>query len=257
MADIENKSISLIDIDTDINLFLKDSINPSILENGKDIPVPILYADTEKWNLILKNKPIYDKKGKLLLPLLLFRRNPDVSINDQYPKLNLRQHSPENMFYINESYSNRRTYTDARFGLSTFITSSDLPKLYLNRPELTESAINLKEKKILKYLRIPTHITLTYTIIFYTRFIEHSNKLIEKIISYHNTAFGNKFRHAIKINSIAPEVSVEIDTDRIIKTQIELGVNSILLGSEYNNKPNILNKPNITGIEVIFTETEI
>lgn len=227
----KDKNILLIDIDEDIKTFLIEKLNLKVEENNTVINVPVLYADAEKWDKIKNNKPIYDNKNKLMLPLLLFKRNNDISINDSFPKLNILAHDTDNMFLLHSNkYSKFSTYTQRRI----FNTST--------------------ERKTLQYLRLPTHITLTYSLSLFTRYIIQANEIIEQFISINNTAYGRKYRHTIKTQSISSETQIEIDKDRIIRTDIILEIKSIILSKEYDNKPNIITKPNITKISVSFNE---
>ena len=229
-----NQHISLMDIDNDIYLFLKEKVDLKIKENDNIISVPLYYADTEKWNLILNNKPIYDKKKKLILPILVFKRNSDVNINDQYPKLNLLQHTESNMFLVNSpKYTKHNDYIKSR------IFNNNI------------------ERKTLEFIRIPTHVTLSYSIILYTRYIEQANTIIEYFTSINNTSYGNKYNHTFKISSMASDAQIELEGNRLIKTEIILDVNSIILSEQYNNKPNLFKKPNITKLSVVFIEKEL
>ena len=227
---INDKHIILIDIDTDIRNFLVSKIDPFIIENENKVKIPILYADGEKWNLSLKNKAIYDKKNKLILPILLYRRNPNVSIDDQYPKLNILQNDTDSMFLINDKYDRISTYADKRLNWEKH------------------------ERKTLRYLRIPTHVLLTYSIVVYTRFIEQANQIIEKFVSYNNTSYGDKFRHNLKISSISSDALVELDQNRLIKTEIELEVSSIILNKDHDHTSNTIKRPTITKLNVSFAE---
>ena len=60
--------------------FIKNIIRPTIKENGEVFKVPIMYGNEERWKSARKRGVIRDKKGALLLPLIMFRRT-EVSKN--------------------------------------------------------------------------------------------------------------------------------------------------------------------------------
>jgi len=69
------KGVKLIDVDTTIAEYITDSIVPKLEENGTTLTVPILYGNAERWNGARKNGYLKDKRGRLQIPLVMFKRN--------------------------------------------------------------------------------------------------------------------------------------------------------------------------------------
>ena len=67
--------ITLYDIDFAVKSFIEQTMQLSVEDNGESVPVPVLYANSEKWASIQRNGYLKDKKGKTLVPLITFRRS--------------------------------------------------------------------------------------------------------------------------------------------------------------------------------------
>ena len=57
-----------------------------IEENGKFIPVPVMYASPENWASAQKDGFMRDSNGKVQTPLISFKRN-SLDVNTEYSKL--------------------------------------------------------------------------------------------------------------------------------------------------------------------------
>lgn len=69
------KGVKLIDIDTTIAEYMVDSIIPNVEENGNQVKVPLLYGNAERWNNARTKGYLRDSRGKIQLPLVMFKRN--------------------------------------------------------------------------------------------------------------------------------------------------------------------------------------
>ena len=47
--DIQDISVSLMDMDSTIMYYFENVIKPQVVENGETIKVPIMYASPERW----------------------------------------------------------------------------------------------------------------------------------------------------------------------------------------------------------------
>ena len=73
--DVKNFSVGIYDIDLAFKDFLEKDVKPTIVEDGKFIPVPVLYASPENWVSAQKSGYIRDVNGKIITPLISFKRN--------------------------------------------------------------------------------------------------------------------------------------------------------------------------------------
>jgi hypothetical protein len=84
--DVKNFQVGIYDIDLAFKDFLEKDVKPTIEESGKYIPVPVLYASPENWASAQKDGYLRDANGKVLTPLISFKRN-SLDINTEYSKL--------------------------------------------------------------------------------------------------------------------------------------------------------------------------
>ena len=84
--DVKNLSVGIYDIDLAFKDFLERDVKPTIVEDGKFIPVPVLYASPENWVSAQKQGYIRDSNGKIITPLITFKRN-SLDVNTDLAKL--------------------------------------------------------------------------------------------------------------------------------------------------------------------------
>jgi len=51
----KNVEVTLMDHDAAIMYYFKETISPTVVEQGEEIKVPIMYANPERWKTIQKN----------------------------------------------------------------------------------------------------------------------------------------------------------------------------------------------------------
>ena len=73
--DVKNISVGIYDIELAFKDFLERDVKPIIKEDGKFIPVPVIYASPENWVSAQKDGYMRDKNGKIITPLITFKRN--------------------------------------------------------------------------------------------------------------------------------------------------------------------------------------
>ncbi len=67
-------SIGLGDLDYSIQYYFQNIIKPKVDDVGTMRDVPVLYGAPEKWKNIQADGYLRDKQGKILTPLIAFRR---------------------------------------------------------------------------------------------------------------------------------------------------------------------------------------
>src|SRR6056300_352305 len=61
--DVKNVSVGIYDIDLAFKDFLERDVKPTIEENGKFIPVPVMYATAENWSSAQRDGFLKDNNG--------------------------------------------------------------------------------------------------------------------------------------------------------------------------------------------------
>src|SRR5210317_817633 len=105
------KGVKLLDIDTTIAEYMIDTVIPDVEENGNTVKVPLLYGNAERWNNAREKGYLRDQRGKVQIPLVMFKRN---SIERD---ANLAQFKDVNTLPAYKRYSSTNRYE--RFSLQT------------------------------------------------------------------------------------------------------------------------------------------
>ena len=203
---IENFNISLLTIDTAIISHLNENLRPNVIQNNQQIDVETVFANQELFNNIQIDGYYRDKNEKLLAPLIILTRS-SVQKNREY--LNkLDANSPQNSYYFEKTYSKKNPYN--RF-----------------------SAQVVPQKEFIK-ITVPDYVTVTYSGIILTNYMEHQNSLIETILyasdSYWGKSDSNEYRFLTKLESSFTDSSeISVDNERIIKSTCELNVSGYIV----------------------------
>ena len=80
-------NIGLQDLDETIIYYFDNVIRPFVIQNGERIAVPVVYGDAEKWKMMQKDGYYRDKNGKLMAPLISFKRTGFDQVNSLGNKL--------------------------------------------------------------------------------------------------------------------------------------------------------------------------
>jgi len=225
------KGVKLIDIDTTIAEYMVDSIIPNVEENGNQVKVPLLYGNAERWNNARTKGYLRDSRGKIQLPLVMFKRN---SIDRQD---GMAQFKDVNTLPAYKKYSQKNKYE--RFSLQVG----------------TSKALEQYE------ISVPDYVTVTYEVMVWTSFTEHMNAIIEQFQyatdRYWGTDSGYKFR--TRIDSFDNQQEVGEGSERVIRTSFTMVTNAYLLPETFDDKPTVKKsftpKKVVWGIETDLTGT--
>ena len=205
------KGVSLIDIDTTMAEYMSDVIIPTLEENGNVVKVSLIYGNAERWKNARKDGYLRDGRGKIQIPLVMFKRNSidrDSSI----------QHFKE--------------------GLSMPSYQKYSPK---NRYEKFSLQVGAKPVYEVYNVRVPSYVTVSYEVMIWSSFTEHMNKIVEAFQyatdRYWGKDDGYKFR--VRVDSFDTQQEVGEGTERIIRTTFTMVVNAYLLPETFNEIPTV------------------
>ena len=222
------KGVKLIDIDTTIAEYMRNTIIPDVEEHERKIKVPLIYGNAERWNGARKEGYLRDERGKIQIPLVMFKRN---SI-ERNPDL---QHFKEaGILPAFQQYSSKNRYE--RFTLQN----------------------NVKPVMELYNISIPDYITLTYEVMIWTSFTEHMNKIVEAFQYATDKYWGDveKYKFRVRIDSFDNQQEVGQGSERIIRTTFTMQVNAYLLPETFNELP-IIKKERSKKRVVFGIETDL
>jgi len=203
------KGVKLIDIDTTIAEYMSDIVIPTVEENSNKIKVPLLYGNAERWANARNEGYLRDQRGKIQIPLVMFKRN-SIERNDL-----LSNFKEVNTISTYKKYSQKNRYE--RFSLQNGVKPAD--EVY--------------------NINVPDYVTLTYEVMIWTSFTEHMNKIVEAFQYATDRYWGteDKYKFKVKIDSFDNQQEVGEGSERIIRTTFTMVANAYLLPETYNEKP--------------------
>ena len=71
---VKDIRIGIYDIDEAITFYFNQVIKPKVDDGEEMIDVPIIYGSPERWKSVQKSGAFRDAKGKIQLPLIMYRR---------------------------------------------------------------------------------------------------------------------------------------------------------------------------------------
>ena len=203
--DVKTPSVSLMDVDSAIIFYFENVIKPSVLENGENVKVPIMYASPERWKAIQRDGFMKDKKRQIITPVVAYRRT-SIAKDDSLPQDKLDANKP-NMFYTFE-----KKFSNA------------------NRYDNFSTQIGLLPQREYYNVAFPDYVTISYDFTIWTSYIEQMNKIVEKVVYSEGAYWGDpdkmRFRSSIDTFTDATEIG---DVERLVRTTFTVTLRGYLL----------------------------
>ena len=198
-------SIGIKDIDESIVYYFKNVIRPFVIQNGQRIEVPVIYGAPERWKSVQRDGFMRDQKGAIMAPMIMFKRNTIAPIKGQYNKLDANR--PANVAYTQTSYNKQNAYD--KFNI-------------LN---------NRKPIKEYHTVVVPDYVTMTYSCVVYTYFVEQLNKIVESINYAANSYWGNpeRFKFKADIDSFTTVTELSAGTERTVRANFDLNLKGYII----------------------------
>ena len=230
---IQDVSVSLMDMDSAIMFYFEKVIKPSVLDNGENIKVPLMYASPERWKSIQRDGFMKDKKRQIITPVIAYRRT-SIEKDEMVPQDKLDANDPH-LFYTFE-----KKFSD------------------VNRYDNFSTQIGLLPQREYYNVAFPDYVTLSYDFIVWTTYIEQMNKIVERIIYSDGAYWGDpdklRFRSNIDNFTDATEVA---DVERLVRTTFSVTLRGYLL-PESNFDHRSTTQKFLTPKKVIFgMETDV
>jgi len=201
--DTKNISVGIYDIDLAFKDFLERDVKPTIKEDGKFIPVPVLYATPENWVSAQKDGYIRDGNGKIITPLITFKRN-SLDVNTELSKLKVLTDNDTSRTFT-------RKYTQQ------------------NRYDAFSQLIDQKPVKEYYVVDTPDYVNISYDVIMWCDYMEDLNKLVEQVIYFQGGAFGQRYKFEVKGESYSFETTNGIGEERIVRSNVTLTVKAYIV----------------------------
>ena len=193
---MKNFSVGIYDIDSAFKTFLEKDVKPTVEDDGRYFPVPVMYASPEKWASAQRDGFMKDDNGMILTPVIVFKRD-NLSINTELSKLKVAQNEDAHQFF-------ERKYTNVNKYDQFSILTGENPK-----------------REFMSVER-PDYVDLQYEVIVWCDYMEQVNKVVEQIVFFQGRSFGERYKFVIKGDSYSFETIAEMGQDRITKATISL-----------------------------------
>lgn len=207
---IKDISVGLEDMDNAVQYYFDNVIKPTVIQNNTRIAVPVIYGDAEKWKSVQNDGFYRDQKGKIMVPLIMYKR---TNLEKNRSLGNNLDGNKTHLFNVFETRYNRKNQYD-NFSVLT------------NRTPSKQYYVTV----------VPDYVTVTYECIIFTNFVEQNNKLIEAIEFASDAYWGDfkRWHFRTKIDTFAVTNVIEQDADRAAKTSFTMTLNGYLVSDNIN-----------------------
>lgn len=207
-----NVAIGIKDIDEAVMYYFQNVIKPSVTQNNIRRDVPVIYGSPERWKTVQADGYYKDFQGKIQVPLIMFKRDSIDRNRDLGNKLDGNR--VNNLVLVQRRFSRRNVYD--------------------NFAALTN---RVPEKEFIVAFP-PDYITLTYSCVIFTDFVEQMDKLVEAINFASDSYWGDpsKFQFRARIDSYSTQTALEIGQDRAVKSTFSIVMNGYVIPDSINRE---------------------
>jgi len=198
-------SIGIQDIDEAVFYYFQNVIKPFVFQNGERIEVPIIYGSPEKWASFQKYGYFRDSQGRIMMPILMFKRDNIEKVRSVANKLDAN--NPNNISIARKSYSNKNAYDNF-------------------------SALNnVIPQKVNYAVVIPDYITVTYSCAINTYYMDQLNKIVEAIEYASDSYWGDpsRFQFRAMIDSFAIKTELADKEERTVSSTFNIKMNGYII----------------------------
>lgn len=197
--------IGIKDINEAVMYYFEKVLRLSVIQNNTKVAIPIIYGSPENWKGVQADGYYRDKQGRLMAPLLMFKRDSITQNRNLGYKLD--GNTAHNVQLFEKKYSKRNYYSNF--------------SVLNNRSPEREFIATV----------IPDYVTVEYTCIVWTYFVEQMDKVIEAL-NYASRAFWgdpNLFQFYSSIETFEDTTEYEQGNDRAVRTSFRITLNGYLI----------------------------
>ena len=224
-------SIGLQDLDEAVFYYFENVIKPFVFQNGERREVPIIYGSPERWKSFQRDGYYRDKKGSIMLPIIVIKRNTITKDRTVYNKLDAN--SPNLYGTFQRAYNPKNFYSNF-------------------------AAINNKiPSKQFYAVAVPDFVNLEYSVIIQTYYMEQLNKIIESCEYASDAYWGNpeRFKFRAFIDSFSTATELTTGRDRLVKGTFNIRLRGYIIPDTIQKDLNSINKFNTKSKFIIRMET--
>jgi hypothetical protein len=225
---VKDISIGLEDIDNAIMYYFDNYIKPTVIQDNNRMAVRTIYGSPERWKSIQADGFYRDGNGHVILPLIVIKRDNVEKTRGLGNKID--GNTVALYQTIGSSYNARNAYD--KFD----IINNRIPskRYYLST--------------------VPDYVTLTYSCIIFTNFVEQNNKIVEAIEFASDSYWGDpaRFKFRASIDSFSTTTLIESGADRVAKSSFSFKVNGYIIPDTISKDLATVRSKYYTRSQVIF-----
>ena len=198
-------SVGIKDIDEAIFFYFQNSIQPFVYQNGQRREVPVIYGAPERWKSFQRDGYYRDKEGAIMLPIIVIKRDSIAKDRTVANKLDANQ--PNLYGKWSKQYSPKNFY-------SNFAT--------LN---------NRKPVEKFHVVAQPDYVTMEYSCLVQTYYMEQLNKIIEACEYASDAYWGDpeRFQFRAFIDSFTTATELTAGRDRLVTGTFNIRLRGYIL----------------------------
>jgi len=223
-------SVGVKDIDEAVFYYFNNEIKPFVYQNGNRIEVPIIYGSPERWKSFQRDGYYRDKKGAIMLPIIVIKR--DTITKDRTVANKLDANMPNLYGVFSKQFSSKNFYSN--FGT-----------LNNRRPVDTFHVVAQ-----------PDYVTLEYSCLIQTYYMEQLNKIVESCEYASDAYWGNPERYMFRsfIDSFNTATELTVNKDRLVTGTFNIRLRGYLIPDTIQKDLNSTKKYNSKAKVTITTE---
>ena len=223
---VKDVSIGLEDLDNAVLYYFENVIKPTVIQNGQRLAVPVIYGSPERWKAVQADGFYRDRSGKLMVPIIMFKREGFDKNRTLGNKLD--GNKVHNYQVVGTKFNQRNIYD--KFSVLTNRIPSE--QFYISP--------------------VPDYLTVNYSCIVFTDFVEQNNKIVEAIEFASDSYWGdpNRFKFKANIDSFSTTTLLEQGQDRAAKSTFNIKLFGYII-------PDTINKDLATARSKFYTKAQV
>ena len=224
-------SIGIQDLDEAVFYYFQNIIKPFVYQNGDRREVPVIYGAPERWKSFQRDGYYRDKKGAIMLPIIVIKR--DTITKDRTVSNKLDANMPNMYGVFSKQFSQKNFY-------SNFAT--------LNNRIPVETFHMVAQ---------PDYVTMEYSCLVQTYYMEQLNKIIEACEYGSDAYWGNPERFMFRsfIDSFTTATELTTGKDRLVTGTFNIRLRGYLIPDTIQKDLNSTKKYNSKAKVTIGMET--
>jgi hypothetical protein len=228
--DTKQFSVGIKDLDEAVFYYFQNVIKPFVYQNGERREVPVIYGAPERWKSFQRDGYYRDKEGAIMLPIIVIKRDSIAKDRTVANKLDANQ--PNLYGTFSKHYSAKNFYSP--FGV-------------LN---------NRKPIETFDVIAQPDYVTLEYSCLVQTYYMEQLNKIIEACEYASDAYWGNpeRFQFRAFIDTFTTATELTLNEDRLVKGTFNIRLRGYIIPDTIQKELNSVKKYNSKAKVTITTE---